>query len=380
MSGLVCSCFGRGHRPAVEALVLEFGVRIDLKDKKNRLPIEIALEQKHRSTAQFLASRAGSRSVVQVAKTWFLGAQCYESASPVTHEETPLDVFVRDLLVDLRLASWLSCCHSDPGILSHRQPLKKLYTDTIESMVKTGLSSPYAFVATLVPDRMVPTTGDIHGDLTLCHSCQIVRPLRSKHCKVTRQCVARFDHYCPFVLNAVGDGNRRYFFGTIFWTTVANGMMVYMHIVVGLSLHGFSAAIVLGILFSLFFSCIVGVFTCWHAYLIARNMTTNEVMTVQRSTYMLIKGDKVGRKDSLKGQRQRTDALIVLSARVSGPLSVAAWFGTVYNSFWKGTRHCTIAFRTCGSPDEAGRRACVTRGAPSNACNATCRCRRRGPS
>mmetsp|Transcript_2786 Transcript_2786/g.10173 ORF Transcript_2786/g.10173 Transcript_2786/m.10173 type:complete len:355 (-) Transcript_2786:850-1914(-) len=94
----------KGHRPAVEALVLEFGVRIDLKDKKNRLPIEIALEQKHRSTAQFLASRAGSRSVVQVAKTWFLGAQCYESASPVTHEETPLDVFVRDLLVDLRLA------------------------------------------------------------------------------------------------------------------------------------------------------------------------------------------------------------------------------------------------------------------------------------
>lgn len=88
----------------MEALVLEFGVRIDLKDKKNRLPIEIALEQKHRSTAQFLASRAGSRSVVQVAKTWFLGAQCYESASPVTHEETPLDVFVRDLLVDLRLA------------------------------------------------------------------------------------------------------------------------------------------------------------------------------------------------------------------------------------------------------------------------------------
>ncbi len=34
---------------------------------------------------------------------------------------------------------------------------------------------------------------------TVCHSCHLVRPLRSKHCRVSRRCVHKFDHYCPFV-------------------------------------------------------------------------------------------------------------------------------------------------------------------------------------
>jgi hypothetical protein len=29
----------------------------------------------------------------------------------------------------------------------------------------------------------------------LCHTCGVLRPLRSKHCKVTRKCVLKFDHF-----------------------------------------------------------------------------------------------------------------------------------------------------------------------------------------
>jgi len=39
---------------------------------------------------------------------------------------------------------------------------------------------------------------------TFCHSCQIVRPLRAKHCKVKGRCVREFDHFCPFIFNTVG--------------------------------------------------------------------------------------------------------------------------------------------------------------------------------
>jgi len=39
---------------------------------------------------------------------------------------------------------------------------------------------------------------------TFCHSCQVVRPLRAKHCKVKGRCVREFDHFCPFIFNTVG--------------------------------------------------------------------------------------------------------------------------------------------------------------------------------
>uniref|UniRef100_A0A4W3JI12 Palmitoyltransferase n=2 Tax=Callorhinchus milii TaxID=7868 RepID=A0A4W3JI12_CALMI len=42
----------------------------------------------------------------------------------------------------------------------------------------------------------------------LCHVCQLVKPLRSKHCRVTNRCVDYFDHYCPYIYNDVGCRNR----------------------------------------------------------------------------------------------------------------------------------------------------------------------------
>lgn len=46
---------------------------------------------------------------------------------------------------------------------------------------------------------------------SLCVSCKIVRPLGSKHCGVMNKCVSRFDHYCPWVGNAIGKANIRDF-------------------------------------------------------------------------------------------------------------------------------------------------------------------------
>jgi hypothetical protein len=38
-----------------------------------------------------------------------------------------------------------------------------------------------------------------------------VRPARSKYCRVSERCVSRFDHYCPWIGNAVGERNHRDF-------------------------------------------------------------------------------------------------------------------------------------------------------------------------
>eukprot|EP00483_Globobulimina_turgida_P010177 UN10196 len=37
-----------------------------------------------------------------------------------------------------------------------------------------------------------------------CAECDFIRPLRSKHCRICKQCVAKWDHHCTLANNCVG--------------------------------------------------------------------------------------------------------------------------------------------------------------------------------
>mgnify|MGYP002054445018 CR=1 FL=1 len=70
----------------------------------------------------------------------------------------------------------------------------------------------------LVARALVQAEGAREGasQTPLCHTCHVVRPLRSKHCVISKRCVSTFDHFCPYIGNTIGGGNYIWFLALIF--------------------------------------------------------------------------------------------------------------------------------------------------------------------
>merc|ERR1719285_401849 len=98
---------------------------------------------------------------------------------------------------------WLS----DPGYITKGGNTRKIgYTWRVENpsrehdIQRRFLSSPklkdYEEVVRLARKAKV------------CVSCKCVVPPRSKHCKELNHCVYKYDHYCPYIGNAIGRENH----------------------------------------------------------------------------------------------------------------------------------------------------------------------------
>jgi len=151
--------------------------------------------------------------------------------------------------------------------------LRTKYEETLESFAKN---------VTLIPEQ-----------ISLCHSCHIARPLRSKHCRIMNKCVLLFDHHCPFVGTTIGLYNYRYFL--IF---LLSSMLVEIFTAITALLHHFHSPYSVEIGFCLvatylfLYTFLIGGLLIYHAQLVKKNLTTNEHQNLFKYTYLK---DKFGR-------------------------------------------------------------------------------------
>ncbi|XP_072113096.1 uncharacterized protein [Mobula birostris] len=119
----------------------------------------------------------------------------------------------------------------------------------------------------------------------LCHTCHIVKPLRSKHCHVTNRCVEYFDHYCPYIYNDVGYRNRNYFLGFLATMCLNSVMGIYLAWD-WFNEMGRSIVIGIGFIFLSVIAVTSAIMTGIYFYMAALNLTINEHMNQKRYSYL----------------------------------------------------------------------------------------------
>jgi len=135
----------------------------------------------------------------------------------------------------------------------------------------------------------------------VCITCKIVVPRRSKHCKELDRCVYRYDHYCPFVGNAVGLQNHAFFLIFLAWHVASLSIYFYLTFrslsLTDEDLSPIKKRMIVQLLISVIagLGCVgmlvfAGSLLVHHLYLVATNLTTNEYMNYTKYDYLIEDG------------------------------------------------------------------------------------------
>jgi palmitoyltransferase ZDHHC9/14/18 len=128
--------------------------------------------------------------------------------------------------------------------------------------------------------------------LKYCHTCKLIKDIRTFHCKYCGICIERHDHHCTFVSNCIGKKNHKLFFYFLIIClfhllpiVIFDGYVIYKvskleeekekeksDLVIINVLCGFV------IVFAGFFLCFVITMIISHIQLISKNQTTNEAI------------------------------------------------------------------------------------------------------
>uniref|UniRef100_A0A7E4VSM5 Palmitoyltransferase n=1 Tax=Panagrellus redivivus TaxID=6233 RepID=A0A7E4VSM5_PANRE len=138
------------------------------------------------------------------------------------------------------------------------------------------------------------TEGDYFSG-NFCSTCLIVRPLRSKHCRVCDKCIKRFDHHCVWLDKCIGLENHRLFFGYLVTLFISAIVMItgcvsfFSQNCGGLTFQTF-ASCQLWVSYTLVLAVIIFFWLCVLLFMqcsgIAHAMTTNERLNAYRYEHL----------------------------------------------------------------------------------------------
>ena len=141
----------------------------------------------------------------------------------------------------------------------------------------------------------------------------VKKPLRSKHCSKTHQCIYRFDHYCVWTANPVGGGNHRQFATFTVIQMICEMFVTYFslsYLIFALpTLQQKSIQGVCGwvawvfseenrlisfymVFYNTFISMFIGMVVFQQLWFASRNVTSNEVWFVERYRWMFKLGSR----------------------------------------------------------------------------------------
>lgn len=122
--------------------------------------------------------------------------------------------------------------HEDRGLLL--RPLEQPPPQLVASGRTFAATSPASAVSDHCGQNVIadPTAPHFHEDRR-CNACNVHIPLRAKHCRDCDRCVRTHDHHCPWIANCVGEGNRVFFFGFVFFQLLEAAVCLLMLIAGG---------------------------------------------------------------------------------------------------------------------------------------------------
>eukprot|EP01029_Cantina_marsupialis_P027571 TRINITY_DN773031_c0_g1_i1.p1 TRINITY_DN773031_c0_g1~~TRINITY_DN773031_c0_g1_i1.p1 ORF type:complete len:500 (-),score=93.44 TRINITY_DN773031_c0_g1_i1:297-1796(-) len=277
MTPLHLACAG-GSKSTCKIFVNQ-GASLSKKDNKNRNALAIASEKHNKSLVSYLNSLNSSRwNFLSYGKRaqksqgpfiFFICSAIFMQFILLTRIMPSLENWFRSyqmFLIAMNIVNWFlfyRIVTGNPGWIEDEH-LEKQYDAAIEEVAVTGLPDP---------------------NLNLCHTCRIVRPIRSKHCRVCDKCCHVMDHHCPWILNCVGQDTYLAFFMFLL-TGFHNIIAVLVLGSVSLYMNGFDIWVAY-LLIHLSLGSFFGVpLTIQHFYLVYKNLTTNEANNAKRYKYM----------------------------------------------------------------------------------------------
>lgn len=137
-------------------------------------------------------------------------------------------------------------------------------------------------------ENAIDVIGNVQNEQNIplvCHSCRVRRPLRSKHCKIQRRCIDKFDHFCPFVGNTVGRDNYKYFIGLLIMHTICGTLweITAVYLARRVTISWF---FLFYMIYALLWMFMIFGLLSYHTQLILSNMTTNEHINHMKYPYM----------------------------------------------------------------------------------------------